>query len=365
PICSATEKRLDLVKAVQPEAVVYVPMGRLAKGKGVAWLKEHNAPLFCPFPMLKTREDWLKESNGQTGGALTARVVLAELDGGICPFAISTENKRNDLYFFDTEDERVESFVANVKNYLGLRKKANKDKKVVIMYFKGAGKTALHATGLEVAPSLYNLLKRLQKEGYKVDNLPTTFEDFENKVKFQGKFFNNSSQGAIDDYLANANPLWISKKAYEKWVQQQIVPKKYKEVVAEYGAFPGSYMNKGDSLAVAYLQFGNIVLMPQPRPAFESDEFKMTHGVDVPPPHSYIAPYLWAQQEFKADALLHFGTHGNLEKYIVTCTAQCHNQTVDIRPRPLQRRNISRTKCNTRCIFFVDFFGFQIRNKVF
>src|SRR5699024_751318 len=37
------------------------------------------------------------------------------------------------------------------------------------------------------------------------------------------------------------------------------------------------------------------------------------HGVKEVPPHPYIASYLWVQNKFKADALIHFGTHGSLE----------------------------------------------------
>lgn len=53
--------------------------------------------------------------------------------------------------------------------------------------------------------------------------------------------------------------------------------------------------------------------MPQPRAAVGGDDFKIVHGADVAPPHSYIAPYLWAQKKFKANAFIHFGTHGSLE----------------------------------------------------
>ena len=44
-----------------------------------------------------------------------------------------------------------------------------------------------------------------------------------------------------------------------------------------------------------------------------NDDFKLIHGAQVAPPHSYIAPYLYMQKEFGADAMIHFGTHGNLE----------------------------------------------------
>ena len=53
--------------------------------------------------------------------------------------------------------------------------------------------------------------------------------------------------------------------------------------------------------------------MPQPAAAMGNDEFKIAHGVDAVPPHLYLASYLWAQHGFKADALIHFGTHGSLE----------------------------------------------------
>ena len=84
-----------------------------------------------------------------------------------------------------------------------------------------------------------------------------------------------------------------------------------------YGEAPGSYMvgeQDGEpALAFACLHFGNVVLMPQPPAASGDDEFKIVHGAKVAPPHAYMAPYLWIQNGFKADALIHFGTHGSLE----------------------------------------------------
>ena len=66
-------------------------------------------------------------------------------------------------------------------------------------------------------------------------------------------------------------------------------------------------------MAIASLQFGNILLFPQPRPALGEDDFKLVHGAKVPPPHSYLAPYFYMKKGFGANAIIHFGTHGNLE----------------------------------------------------
>ena len=73
-------------------------------------------------------------------------------------------------------------------------------------------------------------------------------------------------------------------------------------------------MATGDGrLGVARLQFGNVVLLPQNAAGKGDNAFKIVHGTDAAPPHTYIASYLWTLFGFKADALIHFGTHGSLE----------------------------------------------------
>ncbi len=47
--------------------------------------------------------------------------------------------------------------------------------------------------------------------------------------------------------------------------------------------------------------------------ALGDDGFAIVHGAKSPPPHTYIGSYLWTQFGFKADALVHFGTHLSLE----------------------------------------------------
>lgn len=67
------------------------------------------------------------------------------------------------------------------------------------------------------------------------------------------------------------------------------------------------------NLALARLVFGNVVLIPQTAAGLGDDDFRIVHGTDVAPPHNYVASYLWARHGFGADALIHFGAHGNLE----------------------------------------------------
>ncbi len=130
--------------------------------------------------------------------------------------------------------------------------------------------------------------------------------------------------------MQNGHPELITKEQYESWVKESLRPEKYAEVVAADGEFPGNYMVTSDGcLGVARLQFGNIVLMPQNAAGSGDNSFQVVHGTNAAPPHTYIASYLWMQHGFKADALIHFGTHGSLEFTPKKQVALCSNDWPD------------------------------------
>lgn len=312
-------KRLDLLAQIQPDGLVYIAMGRLAGNEGDAWLKKHNVPIFSPIPVNQTEEVWLKDRIGLSAGALTARVTLAELDGSLLPMVVATENEQEDgLVTIDAQLEGIQKFMESLDRYMRLRERRNADKKIAIVYFRGAGSNSLVATGLEVAPSLYNFLRRLQAEGYDVSGLPRTREEFARQLHRQGTIWGQHTPQLVERFIQNEHPEVVPISDYEAWVKKHIDPAKYDEVVRKYGTAPGTYMNtttdRGEpAIAIARLRYGNVVLLPQQASSFTEDQFKMVHGVDVPPPHSYLAEYLWIHEGFDADALIHFGTHGNLE----------------------------------------------------
>lgn len=316
----SSEQRTKILSEINPSGVIYLPMGRLEKNDGDIWLSEHNVPLFCPLPINQTEHQWLADPIGLTAGSLTARISLPELDGGILPHVVATEEEaeNNQLISVVPQKEGAEFFMDGVHHYLSLREKKNSEKHLAVVYFRGAGQQSLVATGLEVIPSLYNFLKRLQSEGYNVSGLPTTLEGFSSEIKKRGAVWGAHSESEWQRFIKEEHPEVIPVKVYEAWAKEILTPEKYQEVIAQYGKAPGTYLNttstnNDPAIAVARLRYGNIVILPQQASSYTEDHFKMVHGVEVPPPHSYLAPYLWIQKGFKADALVHFGTHGNLE----------------------------------------------------
>ncbi|MCM1440738.1 MAG: cobaltochelatase subunit CobN, partial [Roseburia sp.] len=314
PISARGEQRNRMIRETNPDAVIFLPMGRLADDSLCDWLHRRGTPLFMPFPLTLTHDDWMNPDIPLTAGTLTARVTVPEIDGGITPTCIATQNPDDDGFIVNTlEPEQLDRFIARLRGTLNLRTKRNADKRIAIVYFKMPGRDALVASGMEVVPSLHAFLKRLKVEGYRVDNLPATEKEFADLIASRGAVMGAYASEAQQHFMDTQNPLWISKESYEQMVRQTIRPEKYQETVERYGPAPGKQLSRGDSLAVAALQFGNVLILPQPRPALGDDEFRIVHGAKVAPPHSYIAPYLYIQHEFGADALIHFGTHGNLE----------------------------------------------------
>ena len=290
PLTGMGKMRDRMLRQLQPDAVVYLPMGLIGNDTLIQWMQEKNVALFTPFPLSASHDEWLDEHIPMSSGSKNARIVIPEIDGGMAPYCIGTQNTDAQGYYrYTAEVERCEALADHVSRYLSLRTKPNREKHIAIGYFRRPGKDALLASGMEVIPSMYNFLLRLRQEGYRIDGLPATVDAF-----------------ARDIHDAADHPLWTTRKTYEGWAQQLIPTAKYAEVTSRYGTPP-------DSIPMTAVRYGNVLLFLQPRPALGDDDFRFVHGVDVAPPHSYLAPYLYMQREFLADALVHFGTHGNLE----------------------------------------------------
>ncbi|MDR0657896.1 MAG: cobaltochelatase subunit CobN [Mediterranea sp.] len=318
PIASP-DKRTDMIRDLHPDAIVYYPMGRLGNDTFIEWLNAENIPLFCPYPLIQSTEEWLDPMLPVSGGTLNGRVLVPEIDGAMYPLAVATQNPHESGYYLYTpEEERMNHFVRHLRKYTGLADKPNKDKRIAICYFRTPGKDALLASGMEVIPSLYNVLNRLKAEGYDLTGLPATLNEFKQRINRDGLVLGSYAKGAQEAFLSQARPLWLTRAQYEEWAREALAPHKYQEVTDRYGEAPGELLVRAGSngekqIAIACIQFGNVLLYPQPRPALGDDDFKLVHGVPVAPPHSYLAPYLYMRKGFGADALIHFGTHGNLE----------------------------------------------------
>ena len=300
--------------SIRPFAVINMAHGRMGD-EMVDYLAKKNIPLFAPLNVNRLVDEWEADKMGMNGGFLSQSVVMPEIDGAIRPYALFGHRlDAEGLQQAYAVPERLTTFVETVNNHIVLQNKPNSEKRVAIYYYKGPGQNALTAAGMEVAPSLYNLLVRMKCEGYRVENLPASAAELEQLIQRQGTVFNAYAGGAKADFLKNGNPEPISAEEYAEWTAAAIRPERMAEVVALDGEFPGSYIATDDGrLALPRVKLGNVVLLPQLAAGAGDDDFAIVHGTDAAPPHAYVASYLWARYGFGADVMVHFGTHGSLE----------------------------------------------------
>ncbi len=300
--------------SIRPSAVINMAHGRMGD-EIVDYLAKRNILLFAPLNVNRLVDEWEADKMGMNGGFLSQSIVMPEIDGAIRPYALFGHRlDAEGLQQAYAIPERLETFVGTVNNHIALQSKPNSEKRVAIYYYKGPGQNALTAAGMEVAPSLYNLLVRMKREGYRVENLPASATELEKLIQRQGAVFNAYAGGAKEDFLKNGNPELISEEDYAEWTSAAIRPERMAEVAALDGEFPGSYISteKGE-LALPRVELGNVVLLPQLAAGAGDDDFAIVHGTDAAPPHAYVASYLWARYGFEADVMVHFGTHGSLE----------------------------------------------------
>ena len=318
PMIAVREDRPHYIQQTNPDLVVYAPHGKLTGQEGSDWLKEQNVPVLCPIITFAPEEDWLVSKQGMDGGLLSQSVTMPEIDGGAVPMVVAAqfENERG-LYVFEGIDERIQMFLSLTEKWLALQTKPNAEKKVAIFYYKGAGKNAMVAEGLELAPSILNLLRRLEEEGYSTGELPETAQELEALIQAKGPVFGTYAQGAISAFSESGDPVLIDSADFQKLLEDNLDPVLVEQLKNEYGPAPGEFMitpGEGDvRLMVARVDFGNVVLLPVPPSGLGEDEVELAHGTPTPPPYPYVASYLWARTRFNADAIVHFGTHGTIE----------------------------------------------------
>lgn len=315
---SAMTRRLEFLTEIKPQAVIYFAHGRFGGDPAIAWLKEHNVPIFSPLIVSEEYSDWLQDKQGMWGGYLSQTVVTPEIDGAIHPFALVTlrENKQG-FKEFHTIPERLPDFCSLLHRYVKLQTMSNADKRIALFYFKGPGQNSLVAQGIEVVPSLYNVLKYLQSQGYDLTGLPDTEEAFAKDLMSRGALYNNYAEGNKQLLLSSNYPAFVSTQELTQWIDDTFPPALKDSIEGHYGAIPGHDLvlerDGVEGIAVTRLTYGKVALLPQPGSGSGELDFKMVHGSTSVPAYPYIASYLWARNGWQADVLMHFGTHGSLE----------------------------------------------------
>ncbi|MFO0935519.1 MAG: cobaltochelatase subunit CobN [Gemmataceae bacterium] len=312
---AALGKQKEMLDAWKPDLIIDDHHAGTAIRDGASDL---DVPIIKNAMLLRsTVEEWQASIQGMLPADVGLHYLRQEFTG-VIDVVVTGAMKANvgGFKLHDPIPDRVERLAGRVMSWINLRKKANSEKKIAILYFnKYLGKSDVgrgSATGafLDGPESLFLALKAMKDQGYAFTKFPKDAKELLQWMIRDGRNCGVWSEGDLAELVREGKPVLLPTGEYEKWFASLSVANR-DSVTKAYGPAPGAQMSTQDRKAIVLprIDMGNVILLPQPARGPENDE-KLLHSRDVPPPHQYLACYWWLQKEFKADAIVHFGTHG-------------------------------------------------------
>ncbi|MCX8132515.1 MAG: magnesium chelatase subunit H [Roseococcus sp.] len=272
-----------------------------------------DVPYIAAHPLeFQTIADWNADQRGLTPVEATMMVAIPELDGAIMPTTFGgrcgAEDPLRRCPGCDGERckgqmvahrERAGMLAQRVARLIALRRKPRGERRLGIVLFNFPPNTGNTGTAayLAVFESLYATLRALREAGYDVE-LPESVEALRarllegNRERF-GALANVHARIPVDDHVKR-----------QPWLA---------EIERAWGPAPGRQQTDGAALHILGERFGKVFVGIQPGFGYEGDPMRLLFEHGFAPTHAFAAFYRWLREEFAADAVLHFGTHGALE----------------------------------------------------
>jgi len=279
-------------------------------------LSDLGVPYLAAHPVeFQSLQTWAAGDRGLSPVEATIMVAIPELDGATGPMVYGGRadpgvpctgcvqscafDERTDARRMRVCPERAAMLASRTAKIVALRRKARAERKLAVVVFNfppnsgGVGTAAF----LSVYRSVFNTLKALKADGWSVD-LPADAEDL--KARLMGGNAEKFGQDAnVADFISASDH--VAREPY------------LAEIEAQWGPAPGRALTNGSDIFVLGAHFGNVFVGVQPAFGYEGDPMRLLFEQGFAPTHAFSAFYRWLREDYAADAVLHFGTHGALE----------------------------------------------------
>jgi magnesium chelatase subunit H len=280
-------------------------------------LAKLDVPYVAAHPVeFQTLDVWGGSDRGLMPVESTIMVAIPELDGSTSPTVFggrpgapgvtctgchhactfTATSNSSDMH---TCPERAQMLAARLLKLVALKRGQRAQRKVAVVIFNfppNAGNVG-SAAYLSVFESMFHTLGAMQAQGYTV-SMPASVDALRESVL----------HGNAQQYGADANVHTVISTSdhvkREPWL---------KEIEAQWGPAPGRQLSNGQGVMVLGQQFGNVLVAVQPAFGYEGDPMRLLFEKGLTPTHAFSAFYRYLREDFKAHAVLHFGTHGALE----------------------------------------------------
>lgn len=259
-----------------------------------------------------TRADYAKDTAGVSSFYLPFTLTNAEYIGLQDPVVLTT-NEGGELV---PMPEQMALLVGKSVNLARLALTAHADKQVALLFWNHPpGEKNQGASNLNVPRSIEFLVDRLRAEGYAFDAV----KEAEVIAAVAQMLRPTYRKTGLADLMKTAHWDFMPMAPYKAWLAR--LPAEVRQRIEGHWGAPerSAFFARKDGVpgfVVPRLKLGRLVVMPQTQRGEDmavEDEKKLFHDTKVPLNHAYLAQYLWIREQFKAHAIVHFGTHGTQE----------------------------------------------------
>ncbi|PYS45827.1 MAG: hypothetical protein DMF68_21065 [Acidobacteria bacterium] len=246
---------------------------------------------------MQTIEAWQESLTGLNPVQAGMQVAIPELDGATEPFVYG--GVRAGSCEPEPLEDRCRRLAQRLNRWNRLQTARREELRLAMLVFcfppnKGNIGTA---ADLDVFPSVWETLRRLKSDGYDLE-VPESADAL--RLMLLG--------GNSDSFGATANV------AYRMSVDEYIRLCPYvEEIETEWGRAPGAINSFGGDLLIQGIKLGQVFLGVQPTFGYEGDPLRLLMARSGAPHHGFMALYTFLEKVFRADALIHVGTHGAME----------------------------------------------------
>jgi len=274
-------------------------------------LNDLNVPIIHVMTVRKFTE-YSEDVKGMEKSELFTQVVWPEVDGQIITVPFSKGNGERTGKTCPI-DERIDHIARLTDNWVRLRNTPASERRIAILMYQGMESSGDigHAGGLDVVESVASILRDLKDQGYDLGECcPMTGRDLVDSLMsgITNNLMNDSEQFIRD----NAVDL-VTGERYGADVFDASPEFNRARMCDNWGDPPGKIQVSDGKIVIPGKRYGNVFIGYQPPRALFEQMDKVMHDPHIVIPHQYLEYYHWLQYDFKAQAVVHMGTHGSIE----------------------------------------------------
>lgn len=290
------------IDVFRPDIIINTTAFSAQLPDGGSVLDRAGVPVIQAALATTSRQVWQAGTRGLAAADLAMNVVLPEVDGRLIGPVLSFKavGARQAATEFTSilhapDADGIARLVRLAAGWCALaaRPRGERTLALVLSNYQGRGGRTAFAVGLDGPASLVAIADDLRAAGFSVGELPDA-----------AALIRALETGAayVDVPLAD----------YGVWFAT--LPAEFRRAVRDrWGEPEEDVAAVGAALRLRVLVAGRLIVAVQPDRGLAEARATDHHDPALPPPHAYVAFYLWLRRRAGIDAMIHLGTHGTLE----------------------------------------------------